>query len=136
MGNRAIITTSPYKTSNVGIYVHWSGGQESVEAFLDVARDLGVRDPVSDPDYAMARLCQIIGNFYGGNLSLGIGRVSNLDPGDNGVFTVGQDWKLIPGKTLYAAKLAPLNVNQAHHKAGVYKQAMGANRAIFEGAES
>jgi len=44
MGNRAVITTAPYSTSNVGIYVHWNGGRASVEGFLKACRELGYRN--------------------------------------------------------------------------------------------
>lgn len=31
MGNRAVITTTDQR---IGIYLHWNGGKDSVEAFL------------------------------------------------------------------------------------------------------
>ena len=34
MGNRAVIASATEKEKGIGIYVHWNGGVESVEAFL------------------------------------------------------------------------------------------------------
>ena len=135
MGNRAIITTEPYKPSNVGIYVHWNGGQESVEAFLAVAKDLDVRSPAGDTDYAMARLAQIIANFFGGTLSIGVGKVADMDSGDNGIYTIGRDWKLVQCKAKYAAKLGALSQFQKEKLHAVYDEAMAINKPIFEGGE-
>ena len=96
MGNRAVITTAPYAETNVGIYLHWNGGRESVEAFLDAAKALGMRSPGGDPYYAMARLVQIIGNYFGGSTSLGIGLCSELDgESDNGTYVIGDDWQIV-----------------------------------------
>lgn len=97
MGNRAVITTAPYNKRNIGIYVHWNGGQESIEAFLTAAKELGYRDP-TDSSYGMARLCQLIGLFFGADdsCSIGIGRCDELDcdNGDNGVWLIGPGWTL------------------------------------------
>lgn len=87
MGNRAVIA---FKNSPnaIGIYLHWNGGRDSVEGFLAAAKKLGVRG--NDESYALARLTQIIGNFMGGTLSLGLGTLAELDcdNGDNGLYIV------------------------------------------------
>lgn len=97
MGNRAVITTAPFSESNVGIYVHWNGGRASIEGFLKACRDLQYRDPSLDDSYAMARLTQVIGTFFGGSTSLGIGVVSKLDAdnGDNGTYVIGEGWQIV-----------------------------------------
>lgn len=97
MGNRAVITTAPYSESNVGIYVHWNGGRASIEGFLKAARELQYRDPSYDPSYALARLTQAIGIFFGGESSVGIGVVSQLDAdnGDNGTYVIGEGWEIV-----------------------------------------
>ena len=96
MGNRAVITVAPYAETNIGIYLHWNGGRESVEGFLAAAKALGMRPPVGDPYYAMARLVQIIGNFFGGSTSIGIGLCSELDvEADNGTYLIGGDWEIV-----------------------------------------
>lgn len=99
MGNRAVITTKENMNSNgVGIYLHWNGGRDSVEAFLKYCELQGYRSPETDC-YGWARLCQVIGNFFGGSYSLGIDRVNDLDcdNGDNGVYLIGGDsgWEII-----------------------------------------
>ena len=96
MGNRAVIGFEGKKT---GIYLHWNGGEESVRAFLDTAKNYGVRDPIND-SYGVARLVQIIGNFFGGSLSLGIGDLESLDCDnfDNGTYIVGKGWEIVERK--------------------------------------
>jgi len=98
MGNRAVITASKTPTS-VGIYLHWNGGLESVQAFLDVAKARGFRDPASDESYAMARLTGLIHEFFGvyTSTSVGIGALCNLDTDnfDNGTYVIGDDWRIV-----------------------------------------
>ena len=98
MGNRAVITASTSHTKGIGIYLHWNGGIESVQAFLDVAKARGFRDPTSDESYGMARLCGLIHEFFGvdQDTSLGIGTLEQLDCDnyDNGVFVIGKGWEI------------------------------------------
>jgi hypothetical protein len=88
MGNRAVITFD----KKVGIYLHWNGGLDSVGAFLKYCELRGFRFD----DYGLARLVQIISNFFGGDLSIGVGPYNELDTdnGDNGVYVV-KDWKIV-----------------------------------------
>lgn len=99
MGNRAVITASKSLTEGVGIYLHWNGGIESVQAFLDVAKERGFRDPSGDESYAMARLVGLIHEFFGTHTStsVGIGTLKQLDCDnfDNGVYVIGKDWKIV-----------------------------------------
>lgn len=99
MGNRAVITASKTRTKGVGIYLHWNGGEESVQAFLDVAKARGFRDPSSGESYGLARLCGLIHEFFGVNdsTSLGIGTLEQLDCDnwDNGVYVIGKDWQVV-----------------------------------------
>lgn len=103
MGNRCVITTAPFDEKNIGIYLHWNGGQESVEAFLGAAKELGYRCPVEDSSYGLARLVGLISLYFGiiDSTSIGIGRCEELDcDGDNGVWLVKAGWQLAgqPGK--------------------------------------
>lgn len=93
MGNRAVIG---FKGQSTGIYLHWNGGEESVRAFLDCAKELGARDPIQD-SYGVARLVQVIGNFFGGSMSLGVGNLESLDCNnyDNGTYIVGEGWEIV-----------------------------------------
>lgn len=92
MGNRAVITT---RNKNLGIYVHWNGGRESIVTFLTYCKLKGYRCPESD-NYGWARLCQVIANFFGGTNSIGIGKYENLDidNGDNGVYII-ENWEIV-----------------------------------------
>lgn len=92
MGNRAVITTPEKK---IGVYVHWNGGRDSIEAFLTFCKLKGYRDPAEDC-YGWSRLCQCIGNFFGEELSVGIDTLDHLDCDnyDNGVYII-KDWKVV-----------------------------------------
>jgi hypothetical protein len=87
MGNRAVITLDQEPTDDsIGIYLHWNGGPESVLAFAEAAKQFGVR--TSDVSYGTARLAQIIGNYFGGTLSLGVGTLATLDTGNGNNGTI------------------------------------------------
>lgn len=94
MGNRAVITID----GTVGVYIHWNGGPESVTAFLDACLARGYRDPWTDPEYAMARLVGLLCEFFGqqSDSCVGVGTVKKLNPDlcDNGLYKVGQGWKI------------------------------------------
>ena len=92
MGNRAVITT---EAKDIGVYLHWHGGRDSVNAFLTYCKLKGYRCPESDC-YGWARLCQVISNFFGGVLSVGIDRYDRLDTdnGDNGVYII-KNWEIV-----------------------------------------
>ena len=46
MGNRAVITTKEnFENNGIGIYLHWNGGRDSVEGFLEYCRRKGYRSP-------------------------------------------------------------------------------------------
>lgn len=48
MGNRAVITTVGAKENDIGVYLHWNGGVESVEAFLTYCDLKGFHSPETD----------------------------------------------------------------------------------------
>lgn len=92
MGNRAVITTAERK---IGLYLHWNGGRDTVEPLLRYCELKGYRAPSND-DYGWARLCQVVGNFFGGTLSVGIMPYSDdgcMDPGDNGIYVI-EGWRI------------------------------------------
>lgn len=96
MGNRAVITTRENFTKDgIGCYVHWNGGRDSVQAFLTYCKLKGYREPTTD-NYGWARLCQVIGNFFGGESSVGIDTLSNLDCDnfDNGTYII-EGWSIV-----------------------------------------
>lgn len=99
MGNRAVITTNINKpdSQKIGIYLHWNGGRDSVEAFLTYCKIAGYRGPVND-SYGMARLIQVISNFFGGGLSIGVDTVKCLNNGeycDNGMYIIDENWDIV-----------------------------------------
>lgn len=99
MGNRAVITTQEnFENNGIGVYLHWNGGRDSVEAFLTYCRLAGHREPDMDC-YGWARLCQVIGNFFGGDSSVGIDVVNRLDCDnyDNGVYII-KGWDIVGRK--------------------------------------
>lgn len=90
MGNRAVISFKDEYTNkedSPSIYLHWNGGRDSVEAFLKAAKIIGIRE---DSSYCCARVAQMIGNWFGGILSVGVGTYSTLDADNfnNGVYWV------------------------------------------------
>lgn len=102
MGNRAVITASKALnvsgSSDIGVYLHWNGGRDSVEAFLKFCELKGYRPPEQD-NYGWARLCQVIWNFFGGGTSIGIDKCSCLDCDnfDNGVYII-EGWRIVDRK--------------------------------------
>lgn len=99
MGNRAYIV--PKGMENIGVYLHWNGGIDSVTAFLrycDLKEHRYFGGERAD-GYGIARLCQVIGNYIGGNLSLGIHILNEkikdiAEHIDNGVYIV-DGWKIV-----------------------------------------
>ena len=97
MGNRAVITT---KNKDIGVYLHWNGGYDSVSAFLKYCELRGFRCPEND-NYGWARMCQVIANYFGEDgLSIGIDRFECLEHSadyDNGVYVI-ENWKIVGRK--------------------------------------
>jgi hypothetical protein len=87
MGNRAILRMN----EDIGIWLQWNGGELSVEAFLGAARRYGLKnDPAG---HGTARLVQLIGNFFGGRLSVcvqSMDRMPSPDP-ENGIYVISYD---------------------------------------------
>ena len=101
MDNRAVITTKTnFENNGVGVYLHWNGGRDSVQAFLTYCKMKGYRAPTND-NYGWARLCQVIGNFFSGSTSIGIDVCNNLDCDnwDNGTYIIN-GWDIVDRKYL------------------------------------
>jgi hypothetical protein len=129
MGNRAMIVfTDGQGSYSPAVYLHWNGGPESVYTFLDYMADRGCRMS-DDPSYASARFCQIVGNHFGGTLSLGLqaapsneaGALALAEVGDNGVYVVGPG----KGKVRYSVRRGMWNWD---NEAGYWLSAAQANR--------
>lgn len=94
MGNRAIVKP---EGQNIGVYLHWNGGIDSVTAFLKYCELKQYRG--FDDAYGLARFTQVVGNFFGGGLSIGI--ETGVDENrvedywlDNGVYVV-KGWDIV-----------------------------------------
>lgn len=115
MGNRAVITTvDGWKNNGIGIYLHWNGGKDSIEAFLKYCKLRGFRNG----DYGMARLTQIIANFFGGELSIGIDTIDHLDTdnGDNGTYIIDTDaWEIIDRKFMNYHEQTEYDIDEFLH---------------------
>ena len=108
MGNRAVITTNnnlndtplQNRADKTGIYLHWNGGRDSVEGFLAYCKLKKYRGPDEDESYCLARLVQVIANFFDSGLSVGVGPLNQLDCDnyDNGVYVIGKNWKIVDRK--------------------------------------
>lgn len=108
MGNRAVITDDlkikNYKTElknrcdKIGIYLHWNGGRDSIEAFLEYCKARRFRGFCDD--YGKARLVQVISNFFCGGSSVGVGILRELDCDnyDNGVYIVDDGFNIVGRK--------------------------------------
>ena len=90
MGNRAVIQM---QGQDVGIYLHYNGGLDTIKPLLDVAKEYGIRGD----DYGIARLAQMMGNFFGGTLSIGVGTLENLDQSnsDNGTYVIDDHFNIV-----------------------------------------
>jgi hypothetical protein len=89
MGNRAVISfkcEGVPKEYSPSIYLHWNGGRDSIEGFLKAHEKADFRNGA----YGIARLIQLITNWFGGGLCVGVGVYSQMDTDnfDNGVYWV------------------------------------------------
>ena len=98
MGNRCIVKPID---KNIGVYLHWNGGRSSVTAFLEYCKLKEYRYFGGEraDGYGIARFCQIIGNWFGGSLSLGIQTdveaTEEYAKGlDNGIFII-DGWDIV-----------------------------------------
>ena len=99
MGNRAVITTKEnFENNGVGVYLHWNGGIDSVEAFLKYCELKGYRTPSSDC-YGWAYLVNTITNYFGDGMSVGIDTIDHLDIDnwDNGTYII-DGWTIVDRK--------------------------------------
>lgn len=99
MGNRCLIV--PKGQENLGVYLHWNGGVDSVTAFLEYCKIKDYR-PFGGKNadgYGIARFCQVVGNYFGGGLSIGIEAITTeLTEGyaeayDNGIYII-DGWEI------------------------------------------
>lgn len=101
MSDCAIITTEKPEGADdrLSVYVHWCGGEMNIRGFLKYCKIQKFRSP-EDDSYGWARLCQVIANYFGGTLSVGIDRYTG-SAGDNGIYII-KNWELIGHEESYA----------------------------------
>jgi len=73
MGNRAVVRFNDEAANDVGVYLHWNGGPESIAGFLQAM----VQRKWTRMDYAPARFIQVVGEYFDSDgddsgLSLGV----------------------------------------------------------------
>ena len=98
MGNRALLVSKETweNKKGLGVYMQWNGGRDSVEPILAYCKLKGCRS--FNDSYGVARLCQVLGNFFGGTLSVGVDYYFNLNHNpycDNGVYVIDNDWNIV-----------------------------------------
>lgn len=92
MGNRAVITT---RQKQIGLYLHWNGGLDSIRGFLCFCRAHKYRPPEYDC-YGWGYLQTVIGCFFGNGMSTGIDIYEKTDTNnhDNGVYVI-KEWFIV-----------------------------------------
>lgn len=81
MGNRAVITDKKnWEQGGVGIYLHWSGGRDSVEAFLEYCKLRGFR--AGDYGKAIDRAQPEADRMPDGFFDAEVVKAEDLKPGD------------------------------------------------------
>lgn len=91
MGNRAVITT---KAKEIGVYLHWNGGRDSIEPILQYCKAKGYVPPEHN-HYGWAALCQVINNWLGyGGCGIDLYENTDHDNWDNGTYVI-EDWEIV-----------------------------------------
>lgn len=99
MGNRAIIKPAD---KDIGVYLHWSGGIDSVTAFLKYCelRNFRPFGGSCADGYGIARFCQVVANYFGGDglsigIETGVEETEDWAAGlDNGIYVV-EGWDIV-----------------------------------------
>lgn len=96
MGNRAVIKFDFLKNEEFQpqIYLHWNGGRASVQAFLNVAKNLKLQEKTAEK--AFIEFCNIIRNF-GVDYEIEFNAESY---GDNGIYTIDNNFNIIQRQDL------------------------------------
>ena len=105
MGNRAMITN---EKREIAIYLQWNGGRDSVEGFLEYAKIKQIRGG----SYGLARLCQIIANFFGGTLSIGLNLYDPTFCEDNGIYVIDDDFNIVARENFTGFEQCEYNINE------------------------
>lgn len=90
MGNRAVITD---KDRKVGIYLHWCGDRDHVEALLKYCSINPAGGFGNDSEYAMGQFIQVARNTMGA--SVGVTTTCNTLYGDDNGLYIVQGWTIV-----------------------------------------
>ena len=88
MGNRAQVIFENEDGKGPVVYLHWNGSPESIYTFIRALDHYEVRN---DVHYRTARFIQLVGNYFGGTLSLGVFAENTFHPSDNGIYVFKWD---------------------------------------------
>lgn len=105
MGNRAVIVWTDkdghYDNGSTGVYLHWNGGRDSIEAFLAYCEMKGYENPSEKP-IGIKRFAKVVSGFFGSSpTTIEIAPISELDTDnyDNGMY-VCSGWDIVGRKYL------------------------------------
>ena len=100
MGNRAVLVwkdeNGHYDDNTTGVYLHWNGGRDSIEAFLAYCGMKDMKSPSESISAGLRNFTDVVSAFFKSRRSIDIDRLSELDQdnGDNGVY-VCDGWKIV-----------------------------------------
>lgn len=84
MGNRAIL--KPVDRDDIGVYLHWNGGRDSIEAFLKYCEIKNFSG--FDDEFGMASFVKIVSNFFRTSDNVGIITCPFNWDTDNGIYVI------------------------------------------------
>lgn len=112
MGNRAVITTD-YRPNSLGLYLHWNGGRDSIEAFLTYCKLHNWNGSGTD---ALVKLIHVITNVLGSDsVELDMNKRLDCDNGDNGVYVIDSDWNIVDRKCFDGMEQHEYDLNEFIH---------------------
>lgn len=109
MGNRAVLVwkdeNGHYDDNTVGVYLHWNGGRDSIEAFLAYCQMKDLKSPSENVSIGIKNFVDVVAGFFGSNQSIYIDKLSDLDQDnyDNGVY-VCDGWKIVDRKYMHGSE--------------------------------
>ena len=109
MGNRAVLVWKDengcYDDDTIGVYLHWNGDRDSIEAFLAYCQMKDLKSPSENVSIGIRNFANVVAGFFGSNQSIYVDKLSGLDQDnwDNGVY-VCDGWKIVDRKYMHGAE--------------------------------
>lgn len=94
MGNTAIVKPL---VGDIGVYLHWNGGSDSITAFLKYCELQGYKSFDNLHSEGIVHFCQVVTNYLGGSVCLitGVKETEEYADGlDNGIYVV-DGWQIV-----------------------------------------